>query len=195
MFYLYLGTLQVFQPVSPGRTGLNPKTWSLPLKYWFSILFLSYRNKKKKEINGCQKHRYIHILVHSKFGRHEQPAKSKKKTCSSWSSLPREREKSVWGGQKHTNRKLNWLVHSRRGYGKRYHKTEYNSLRDTSVCGVFFSTCVNAQWVEVLHVADSDAVISDVSHHLIFHLLPAQQRLLHQDLTAHGQSLYRKSSV
>lgn len=57
---------------------------------------------------------------------------------------------------------------------------------------LFMSTCVNAKWVEILHVADGDAVISNVPHHLILHLLPAQQRLFHQDLTAHGQSLDRK---
>lgn len=48
---------------------------------------------------------------------------------------------------------------------------------------------MNAQWVEVLHIANCDAVVSDVPDNLIFNLLPAQQRLLHQDLTAQGQSL------
>lgn len=58
---------------------------------------------------------------------------------------------------------------------------------------LFISTCVNAKWVEILHVADGDAVIGNVPHHFILNLLPAQQRLFHQDLTAHGQSLERKS--
>jgi len=48
---------------------------------------------------------------------------------------------------------------------------------------------VDAQRVKVLHIADSDTVISDISHHLIFHFLPAQQGLFHQDLPAHGQGL------
>lgn len=50
-------------------------------------------------------------------------------------------------------------------------------------------TCVDAQWIEVLHVADGDTVISNVSYHLVFHLFPAKQRLFHEDLIAHGQSL------
>lgn len=53
------------------------------------------------------------------------------------------------------------------------------------------STCVNAKRIEVLHVADSDTVTSHIPHHLVLHLLPAEQRLLHEDLAAHGQSLER----
>lgn len=50
---------------------------------------------------------------------------------------------------------------------------------------------MDSQRVEVLHVADGDAVISYISDHLVLHLLPAQQRLLHEDLTAHGQGLQK----
>lgn len=67
--------------------------------------------------------------------------------------------------------------------------------KKTSVCSLRLSTCVNAQRVEVLHVAHGDAVIGHVSHDLILHLFPAQQGLLHQDLAAHGQSLHRTLSV
>lgn len=35
-------------------------------------------------------------------------------------------------------------------------------------------TCMNAQRVKVLHVADGNAVICHVPHNFIFHLLPAQ---------------------
>ena len=41
---------------------------------------------------------------------------------------------------------------------------------------------MDAQRVEVLHVADGDAVVITVAHHLVFYLLPAFQRLLHQHL-------------
>lgn len=56
-------------------------------------------------------------------------------------------------------------------------------------------TCVDAQWIEVLHVADGDTVISNVSYHLVFHLFPAKQRLFHEDLIAHGQSLQYINSL
>ena len=41
---------------------------------------------------------------------------------------------------------------------------------------------MDAQRVEVLHVAYGDAVVETVAHHLIFYLLPALQRFLHQHL-------------
>jgi len=41
---------------------------------------------------------------------------------------------------------------------------------------------VDAQWVEVLHVADSDAVVVGIANHLVLDLLPALERLLNQDL-------------
>ena len=50
-------------------------------------------------------------------------------------------------------------------------------------------TCVYAQGIEVLHVADSDAVVGRVPHHLVLDLLPAEQRLLDQHLRRHGQRL------
>ncbi len=42
--------------------------------------------------------------------------------------------------------------------------------------------CMDAHRVEVLDGADDDEVVSAVAHHLQFVLLPAQDRLLHQDL-------------
>ena len=41
---------------------------------------------------------------------------------------------------------------------------------------------MNAQRVEILHVADRDTVIETVAHHFIFHFLPAFQALFHQHL-------------
>ena len=38
---------------------------------------------------------------------------------------------------------------------------------------------MDAQWVEVLHVADGDTVVVAVAHHLIFYLFPTPQRFLH----------------
>jgi len=46
---------------------------------------------------------------------------------------------------------------------------------------------VDAQRVEVLHVADGDAVVEPVPHHLVFHFLPTLERLLHQDLRRVGE--------
>ena len=48
---------------------------------------------------------------------------------------------------------------------------------------------VDAQRVEVLHVADSDAVVEAVAHHLILHLLPSAQRLLDEHLRREGECL------
>ena len=44
---------------------------------------------------------------------------------------------------------------------------------------------VDPHRIEVLHVADGDAVVSAIAHDLVFDLLPAPQVLLHQDL-GHG---------
>ena len=41
---------------------------------------------------------------------------------------------------------------------------------------------VNAQRVEVFHIADGDAIVETVAHHLIFHLFPALEALLHEHL-------------
>ena len=41
-------------------------------------------------------------------------------------------------------------------------------------------TRMDAQRVEVLHVADRDAVVVAVAHHLVLYLLPALEALLHQ---------------
>ena len=48
---------------------------------------------------------------------------------------------------------------------------------------------MNAEWVEVLHITDGDTVISCITHHLVFHLLPAEQRLLHKNLVGIRQCL------
>ncbi len=41
---------------------------------------------------------------------------------------------------------------------------------------------MDAYRVEILHVADGDAVVAQVAHHLVLDLLPAAQRLLDQHL-------------
>lgn len=41
--------------------------------------------------------------------------------------------------------------------------------------------------VSHLHVADSDAVVDAVPHHLVLHLFPPAEGLLHQDLIAQRQ--------
>ena len=43
--------------------------------------------------------------------------------------------------------------------------------------------CVDAHWVDVLHVADGDAVVRAVPHHLVLDLFPAEQRALKKHLT------------
>ena len=48
---------------------------------------------------------------------------------------------------------------------------------------------MDAQRVEVLHVADGDAVVVAVAHHLVLYLLPASQRLLHQHLRREREGL------
>jgi hypothetical protein len=42
---------------------------------------------------------------------------------------------------------------------------------------------VDAHRVQVLHVADRDAGVGGVPHHLVLDLLPAPQRALHEDLS------------
>ena len=41
---------------------------------------------------------------------------------------------------------------------------------------------MDAQRIEVLHVAHGDAVVVSVAHHFVFYFLPSLQRLLHQYL-------------
>ena len=52
---------------------------------------------------------------------------------------------------------------------------------------------VYAQRVEVLHVADGDAVVEAVAHHLVLHLFPAFERLLHQHLRREREGLLGES--
>mmetsp|Transcript_69997 Transcript_69997/g.158249 ORF Transcript_69997/g.158249 Transcript_69997/m.158249 type:complete len:236 (+) Transcript_69997:2344-3051(+) len=48
---------------------------------------------------------------------------------------------------------------------------------------------VDAEGIEVFHVAHRDAVVPGVAHHLVLHLLPPEHGLLHQNLRAHGEGL------
>ena len=48
---------------------------------------------------------------------------------------------------------------------------------------------VDAERVEVLHVADGDAVVVAVAHHLILHFLPALETLLDKYLRREAESL------
>ena len=41
---------------------------------------------------------------------------------------------------------------------------------------------MDAQRVEVLHIADRDAIVETVAHHFIFHFFPPFQALFHQYL-------------
>jgi hypothetical protein len=43
-------------------------------------------------------------------------------------------------------------------------------------------TGMDSEWVEVLHVTDSDTVVIAVTHHLVLDLLPSLERLLYEDL-------------
>ena len=49
---------------------------------------------------------------------------------------------------------------------------------------------VDAERVKVLHVADGDAVVKAVAHHLIFHLFPAFQTFLNQNLRREGEGFF-----
>ncbi len=53
-------------------------------------------------------------------------------------------------------------------------------------------TCMDAKRVEVLHVADCDAVVMTVAHHFIFHFLPSAQTFLHKHLWRESEGLFRK---
>jgi hypothetical protein len=46
---------------------------------------------------------------------------------------------------------------------------------------------VDAHRVEVLHVADGDAVVARVAHDLVLDLLPAREVLLHEDLRVYSE--------
>ena len=52
---------------------------------------------------------------------------------------------------------------------------------------------VDAQRVEILHIADSDAVIVAVAHHFVLDFLPAAKRLLDEQLRRERQCLGRYS--
>ena len=47
-----------------------------------------------------------------------------------------------------------------------------------------------AERVEVLHIADGDAVVEAVAHHLVFYFLPALEGFLHQHLRGEGEGLF-----
>ena len=51
---------------------------------------------------------------------------------------------------------------------------------------------MDAQRVEVFHVADRDTIVIAVAHHLIFYFLPTFQTLLHQDLGREREGLFGK---
>ena len=51
-------------------------------------------------------------------------------------------------------------------------------------------TGVDAKWVEVFHVAHGDAVVETVAHHFVFHLFPALQTLLNEDLGREGKGFF-----
>src|SRR5438477_13077137 len=49
---------------------------------------------------------------------------------------------------------------------------------------------MDSQRIKVLHVTNCDAVVRLVPHDFIFHLFPAGEILLHQDLRRVGQGLF-----
>ena len=49
---------------------------------------------------------------------------------------------------------------------------------------------VDAQWVEVFHIANRDTVVIAVAHHFILNLFPTLQTLLYQHLRREGKSLF-----
>ena len=51
---------------------------------------------------------------------------------------------------------------------------------------------VDAQRVEILHIADGDAVVVAVANHLIFNLFPAFQRFLDKNLRRVREGRLRK---
>ncbi len=53
---------------------------------------------------------------------------------------------------------------------------------------------MDAEWVEILHIADGDTVAETVTHHLIFDFLPAFETLLDEHLGGEGKSLLSKTA-
>ena len=51
---------------------------------------------------------------------------------------------------------------------------------------------MDAQRVEILHIADRDTVVKTVTHHLVLHLLPATEALLNQYLRREGESFFHE---
>ena len=48
---------------------------------------------------------------------------------------------------------------------------------------------MDAERVEILHIADRDAVVVAVAHHFIFDFFPAAQGFLHEHLRREGKGL------
>ena len=48
---------------------------------------------------------------------------------------------------------------------------------------------VDAQWVEVLHVADRDAVVVGIANNLVLNLFPSLEALLYQNLVRVGEGV------
>ena len=48
---------------------------------------------------------------------------------------------------------------------------------------------MDAQRVEILHIADGDAVVVAVPHYLVFYLLPSLQGFLYEYLAGEGKGL------
>ena len=51
---------------------------------------------------------------------------------------------------------------------------------------------MDAQWVEILHVADRDTVVKAVAHYFVFHLFPSPQALLNQHLRRKSERFLNK---
>ena len=52
---------------------------------------------------------------------------------------------------------------------------------------------MDAEGVEILHVADRDAVVEPVAHHFIFHLFPALEALFYKYLWREGEGFFSNS--
>ncbi len=52
---------------------------------------------------------------------------------------------------------------------------------------------VDAEWVEVLHVADGDAVVEAVANHFVFNFLPTAERLLDEHLRRECEGFFDES--
>ena len=48
---------------------------------------------------------------------------------------------------------------------------------------------VDTERIEILHIADSDAVVIAISHHFILDFLPSAQRFFHEHLRRERESL------